>query len=104
MVHLLDRDTNFFKIVAGVLQGDTSATYLFIICQDDVLQTFDRSNKRKCLYAKKKKKKKKKAISRQYLPVTIKDADYTDDLVLLANTPAQAKSLLHSLQLPCEWK
>ena len=28
----------------------------------------------------------------------ITDADYTDDLVLLANTPAQAKSLLHSLE------
>ena len=26
------------------------------------------------------------------------DADYTDDIVLLANTPAQAKTLLHSLE------
>ena len=26
------------------------------------------------------------------------DADYTDDLALLANTPAQAKSLLNSLE------
>ena len=29
---------------------------------------------------------------------TITDADYTDDLELLANTPAQAKYLLHSLE------
>ena len=29
---------------------------------------------------------------------TIADADYTNDLVLLANTSAQAKSLLHSLE------
>ena len=29
---------------------------------------------------------------------TITDADYADDLVLLANTPAEAKSLLHSLE------
>ena len=28
---------------------------------------------------------------------TITDADYTDDLDLLVNTPVQAKSLLHSL-------
>ena len=28
----------------------------------------------------------------------MKDADYADDLVLLANTPAQAESLLHSLE------
>ena len=26
------------------------------------------------------------------------DTDYADDIVLLANTPAQAKSLLHSLE------
>ena len=29
---------------------------------------------------------------------TVPDADYEDDLVLLANTPAQVKSLLHSLE------
>ena len=32
-------DIDFFNIVAGVLQGDTSAPYLFIICLDYVLQT-----------------------------------------------------------------
>ena len=26
------------------------------------------------------------------------DVDYTDDIVLLANAPAQAKTLLHSLE------
>ena len=26
------------------------------------------------------------------------DADYTDDIALLANTPAQAETLLHSLE------
>ena len=31
-----DGDTDFFDIVAGVLQGDTSAPYLFIICLDYV--------------------------------------------------------------------
>ena len=29
---------------------------------------------------------------------TIMDVDYTDDIALLANTPAQAESLLHSLE------
>ena len=28
----------------------------------------------------------------------ITDVDYVDDLALLANTPVQAKSLLHSLE------
>ena len=36
----LDGDTDYFDIVAGVLQGDTLASYLFIICLDYVLWTF----------------------------------------------------------------
>ena len=37
-----------------------------------------------------------KARSRQYAAWTITDPDYADDIMLLANTPIQAKSLLHS--------
>ena len=36
-VHSLDGDKDFFVIVAGILQGDTVAPYLFIICLDCVL-------------------------------------------------------------------
>ena len=39
-----------------------------------------------------------KARSRRYPEQMIMDADYTDDIALLANTPTQAKSLLHSLE------
>ena len=39
-----------------------------------------------------------KARSRIYLARTILDADYADDIALLANTPAQVQSLLHSLE------
>ena len=34
-----DGDTEYFDIVAGVLQGETMAPYLFIICLDYVLRT-----------------------------------------------------------------
>ena len=34
-----DGDTEYFDVVAGVLQGDTLAPYLFIICLDYVLRT-----------------------------------------------------------------
>ena len=39
-----------------------------------------------------------KARSKQYPAWTITDADHTDDIARLANTPAQAESLLHSLE------
>ena len=39
-----------------------------------------------------------KEESWNYRAQTIKDADYADNIVLLANTPAQVKSLLHSLE------
>ena len=38
------------------------------------------------------------ARSRWYPAKTITDADYADDWVLLADTPAQAESLLHNLE------
>ena len=49
-----DGNTDFFNIVAGFLQRDTLAPYLFINCLDFVLRTkLFGSNKRKWLYAKK---------------------------------------------------
>ena len=38
-----------------------------------------------------------KKRSRRYPALTITNADYADDIALLANTPAQAETLLHSL-------
>ena len=39
-----------------------------------------------------------KKRSRRYPAKTITDANYTDDIAILANAPAQAKTLLHSLK------
>ena len=39
-----------------------------------------------------------KERSRRYPTQTITNMDYADDIALLANTPVQAKTLLHSLQ------
>ena len=38
-IHSPDGDTDYFDIVAGVLQGDILAPYLFIICLDHVLRS-----------------------------------------------------------------
>ena len=86
-----DGDTEYFDIVAGVLQGDTLAPYLFIICLDYVLRTSIDKIKENGFELKKKR-------SRRYPATTITDADYADDIAILANTPDQAETLLHSLE------
>ena len=43
----------------------------------------------------------KKARSRWYSTETTTDADYADDIVLLTNTPTQARPLLLSLEYMC---
>ena len=39
-----------------------------------------------------------KKRSRRYPAKTITDADYADDIAILANTPNQAETLVHSLE------
>ena len=86
-----DGDTEYFDIVAEVLQGDTLAPYLFIIYLDYVLRTsIDKIRENGFELTKKK--------SKRYPAKTITDADYADDLALLANMPNQAETLLHSLE------
>ena len=90
-VRSLDGDTDYFDIVAGVLQGNTLAPYLFIICLDYVLRTsIDQMKDSGFKLAKER--------SRRYSEQTIMDANYADDIALLENTPAQAKNQLHSLE------
>ena len=55
-----DGGTDTFDIVAGVLQGDTLVSYLFIICLDYVLRTSIDIIKENGFTLKKKKKKKSK--------------------------------------------
>ena len=65
--------------------------YLFIICLDYVLRTsIDKIRENGFELTKKK--------SRRYPAKTITDADYADDIDILANTPDQAETLLHSLE------
>ena len=86
-----DGDTEYFDIVAGVLQADTLAPYVFIICLDYVLRSsIDNIRENGFVLTKKR--------SRGYPAKTITDADYADGIALLANTPNKAETLLHSLE------
>ena len=86
-----DGDTEYFDIVARVLQGDMLAPYLFIICLDYVLRTsIDKIRENGIKLTKKS--------SRRYPTKTITDADYADDITILANMPNQAETQQHSLE------
>ena len=74
-----DGDTDYFDIVAGVLQRDTLAPYLFIICLDYELRTSIDKMKDNGFKLSKEK-------SRRYPAQTIMDADSADDIAILANT------------------
>ena len=78
-----DGDIDYFDIV---LRRDTLTPYLFITCLGYVL--------RKSIdLLKEMGFKLAKVRSRSYPAQTITDEDYADDIALLANKPAQAKSL-----------
>ena len=86
-----DRDAEYFDIVAGVLLGDNLASYIFFICLDYVLRTsIDKIRENGFQLTKKR--------SRRYPVKTITDADYANDIAILAKTPNQAETLLRSLE------
>ena len=84
-------ETGFFDIVTGLLQGNTLTLYLFIICLDYVLWT-------SLHWMKENGFTLEKVRGRRYPTRMIMDADYADNIALVANTPAQAQFLLHSLE------
>ena len=86
-----DGDTEFFDSLAGVLQGDTLAPFLFVICLDYVLRTSVDNNSNLGLTLT-------DSNSRRYPATTITDADYADDLALMSDTIYDAEVLLHSLE------
>ena len=79
------------RLLLGMLQGDTLASYLFIICLDYILRTSIDKMKGNSFKLTKER-------SRRYPAHTIMDANYADDIALLANTPTQAETPLHSLE------
>ena len=84
-------DIDYFDSVAEVLQGDTLALYLFIICLDYVLRISIDKIKGSGFELTKKR-------SKMYSAKTITDVDYPDGIAILVNAPAQAETLLHRLE------
>lgn len=91
MVRSPDGDTSFFDITAGVLQGDTLAPFIFIICLDYVLRKAIDENLDLGFTLNQRR-------SRRYPAKKITDADYADDIAVLTDNLDEATKLLHNIE------
>ena len=83
--------TEAFRILAGVLQGDTLAPYLFIIVVDYIMLTVfgEYENSGFTITP---------ARSRRVKAEKLTDADFADDITLLADSMNEAQAMLDSLE------
>ena len=87
-----DGETELFEILAGVLQGDTLAPYLFVIVLDFALRmAIDGSEEELGFHLEKRQ-------SRRVGPVVVTDFDFADDIALLSEEIQQAQELLHRVE------
>ena len=90
-----DGETDYFKITAGVMQGDTLAPFLFVIVLDYALRKAINGREFELGLTLLERR------GRRYPPVSICDLDFADDIVLLSNEIQQAKQLLHRVETEC---
>ena len=87
-----DGETSSFDIIAGVLQGDTLAPYLFIIVLDYVMRTAIGDDNNKLGFTITPR------AGRRYPAEVVTDLDFADDIALLSDTPAEAQELLQRVE------
>ena len=85
-------DTDFFNIIARVLQRDTLLAYMFMICLDYWHRTLiDVIEENGFTYTK-------TVRNRRYPAESMTDAGYENDFLLLTNTPVQDEFQLKCLR------
>ena len=84
--------TEVFEILAGVLQGDTLAPYLFVIVIDYIMTVAIDDLDEDIGFTI------KPARSRRVKAEKLTDAEFADDVALLTNTMEEAQHLLQSLE------
>ena len=87
-----DGETDYFEILAGVLQGDTLAPYLFAIVIDYVMRRAvgDRANELEFSLHPRK--------SRRVPSINVTDLCFADDIALLVDELQQAQELLQLVE------
>ena len=87
-----DGETELFDILAGVLQGDTLAPYLFVVVLDYALRMAIEGKEEELGFHLLKRR------SRRIGPETITDLDFADDIALLSEELDQAQDLLQRVE------
>ena len=83
-----DGETELFGILAGVLQGDTLAPFLFAIVLDYAMRMAIEGREEELGFHLKKRR------SRRYPPVIVTDTDFADDIALVTEEISQAQIML----------
>ena len=83
-----DGDTDYFDILAGVLQGDTLAPFLFAIVIDYCMRMAIGDDEEKLGFTLERRR------SRRIKPTVVTDLDFADDIALLSDQIEQAHEFL----------
>ena len=90
-----DGDTESFEILAGVLQGDTLAPFLFIVALDYALRCAIDGKEEELGFTLTKR------ASRRVPAKTLTDLDFADDISLLSDNVEKACKLLIEVERQC---
>ena len=87
-----DGETEWFNILAGVLQGDTLAPFLFAIVLDYAMRTALEGREEELGF------KLERTRIKINPPVIVTDTDFADDIALLSEEIAQAQEMLERVE------
>ena len=87
-----DGSTELFKIMKGVLQGDTLAPYLFVIVLDYALRKAIIGREEELGFLLESRR------SRRYQAKCLTDLEFADDIMLASNEISQAQELLSCVE------
>ena len=91
-----DGETDYFNIVAGVLQGDTLAPYLFAIIVDYLIRNAIHGKEEELGFILQPRK------SNRVPATVVTDLDFADDIALLCNEIHQAQELLKRVEIEAD--
>ena len=91
-----DGETDWFRLLAGVLQGDTLAPFLFIIVLDYTLCKAIEGRETELGFTIKPRQ------SRRHPAQCQTDLDFADDISLLSDSISKAQKLLDLVQVECK--